>query len=59
MRVPLGTAVVFGMTGVTVIGLFFTPVFYTLIHRRKTKPARGLTRVAMRITDVAERSDKR
>lgn len=28
MRQALGTAVFFGMTGVTLLGLFFTPVFY-------------------------------
>src|SRR5699024_4276579 len=42
MRQSLGTAVVFGMFGVTIFGLIFTPVFYvvtrsfgrTLRHRR-------------------------
>ena len=32
MRQALGTAVVFGMSGVTVFGLLFTPVFYVLIR---------------------------
>ncbi|MEM7224082.1 MAG: multidrug efflux RND transporter permease subunit [Pseudomonadota bacterium] len=36
MRQSLGTAVFFGMLGVTLFGLLFTPVFYVLI--------RGLTR---------------
>ena len=31
MRQALGTAVFFGMLGVTVFGLLFTPVFYVLI----------------------------
>ena len=31
MRVALGTAVFSGMLGVTVFGIFFTPVFYALI----------------------------
>lgn len=31
MRQALGTAVFFGMSGVTVLGLFFTPVFYVAI----------------------------
>ena len=31
MRVALGTAVFSGMLGVTVFGIFFTPVFYSLI----------------------------
>ena len=33
MRVPLGVAVFSGMLGVTVFGLFFTPVFYSIIMR--------------------------
>ncbi|RJF86621.1 multidrug efflux RND transporter permease subunit [Oleomonas cavernae] len=32
MRQALGTAVVFGMLGVTIFGLLFTPVFYTVIR---------------------------
>jgi multidrug efflux pump len=32
MRQALGTAVFFGMLGVTVFGLLFTPVFYVLIR---------------------------
>jgi multidrug efflux pump subunit AcrB len=31
MRVSLGTAVFFGMLGVTIFGIFLTPVFYTAI----------------------------
>jgi multidrug efflux pump subunit AcrB len=33
MRQSLGTAVGFGMLGVTVFGLVFTPVFYVLMRR--------------------------
>ncbi|MGC3938680.1 efflux RND transporter permease subunit [Roseobacter sp. EG26] len=33
MRQALGTAVFFGMSGVTFMGLFFTPVFYVAIRR--------------------------
>jgi hydrophobe/amphiphile efflux-1 (HAE1) family protein len=33
MRQALGTAVFFGMLGVTVFGLFLTPVFYLVIRR--------------------------
>jgi hydrophobe/amphiphile efflux-1 (HAE1) family protein len=33
MRQALGTAVFFGMIGVTVFGVFFTPVFYKVIRR--------------------------
>ncbi|MEM1352653.1 MAG: efflux RND transporter permease subunit, partial [Pseudomonadota bacterium] len=32
MRQALGTAVFFGMSGVTVMGLFFTPVFYVALR---------------------------
>ncbi len=34
MRQALGTAVFFGMLGVTIFGLVFTPAFYTIIHRK-------------------------
>ncbi|MEO0996303.1 MAG: efflux RND transporter permease subunit, partial [Pseudomonadota bacterium] len=37
MRQALGTAVFFGMLGVTVIGLFLTPVFYVVIRRLITR----------------------
>ena len=33
MRQSLGTAVFFGMLGVTLFGLIFTPVFYILVRR--------------------------
>ncbi|MGD0537077.1 MAG: multidrug efflux RND transporter permease subunit [Verrucomicrobiota bacterium] len=33
MRVAIGTAVFFGMLGVTLFGIFFTPVFYVVIRR--------------------------
>ena len=34
MRQALGTAVFSGMLGVTLLGLFLTPVFYVLLRRR-------------------------
>ncbi len=37
MRVSLGTAVFAGMIGVTLFGIFLTPVFYYLIMYRQTK----------------------
>jgi HAE1 family hydrophobic/amphiphilic exporter-1 len=37
MRQALGTAVFFGMLGVTVFGLFFTPTFYVLVRAMATK----------------------
>ena len=33
MRQALGTAVFFGMSGVTILGLFLTPVFYVALRR--------------------------
>ena len=33
MRQALGTAVFFGMLGVTLFGLFLTPVFYVVVRR--------------------------
>jgi HAE1 family hydrophobic/amphiphilic exporter-1 len=45
MRQSLGTAVFFGMLGVTFFGLVFTPVFYVVIRglvaRRGTAPAKA------------------
>jgi hydrophobe/amphiphile efflux-1 (HAE1) family protein len=39
MRQSLGTAVLFGMLGVTFFGLLFTPSFYTLIRGRHGRSA--------------------
>jgi len=39
MRQSLGTAVLFGMIGVTAFGLLFTPAFYTFIHKRGPRRA--------------------
>jgi HAE1 family hydrophobic/amphiphilic exporter-1 len=42
MRQALGTAVLSGMLGVTILGLFLTPVFYAAIRSwftRQPKPA--------------------
>ena len=33
MRIALGTAVFWGMIGVTLFGLVFTPVFYVVIRK--------------------------
>ena len=47
MRQALGTSVFFGMLGVTVFGLIFTPVFYVVCRRfaagRKTEAAKAET----------------
>ncbi|MGA8689999.1 MAG: multidrug efflux RND transporter permease subunit [Methyloceanibacter sp.] len=38
MRQSLGTAVFYGMIGVTVFGLIFTPVFYVVVRKFAAKP---------------------
>src|SRR6516225_6065821 len=40
MRQSLGTTVFFGMLGVTIFGLLFTPAFYTLVRKSKVKTER-------------------
>ena len=47
MRIALGTAVFWGMIGVTLFGLIFTPVFYVVI-RRLTGSKRSRRVAAMR-----------
>jgi hydrophobe/amphiphile efflux-1 (HAE1) family protein len=37
MRIALGTGVFWGMIGVTIFGLIFTPVFYVVIRRLSTR----------------------
>ncbi len=49
MRRALGTAVMWGMIGVTIVGLFLTPVFYVAI--RKTS---GWFRTRMKRRAVAD-----
>jgi HAE1 family hydrophobic/amphiphilic exporter-1 len=48
MRQSLGTAVFFGMLGVTVFGLLFTPTFtfYTVVQSLSGRPPRGGSRPA-------------
>ena len=41
MRQSLGTAVFFGMLGVTLFGLLFTPVFYVACRRLARAPQPG------------------
>ncbi|HEY4048044.1 MAG TPA: efflux RND transporter permease subunit, partial [Acidobacteriaceae bacterium] len=40
MRQSLGTTVFFGMLGVTIFGLLFTPAFYALVSKSKVKTDR-------------------
>jgi hydrophobe/amphiphile efflux-1 (HAE1) family protein len=56
MRQSLGTAVLFGMLGVTCFGLLFTPAFYTFIRKlgRKERPA-WWSRPALNTTDSSAR----
>jgi len=55
LRQALGTAVFFGMLGVTLFGLVFTPVFYVLVRwiagcaARKRLPIRLPTRAEQRM----------
>lgn len=42
MRVSIGTAVFFGMLGVTFFGLFLTPVFYVVIRRVLERKQRSI-----------------
>jgi len=46
MRQSLGTAVFFGMLGVTVFGLLFTPTFYTVVQSLSGRLPRGGSRSA-------------
>jgi hypothetical protein len=41
LRQALGVAVFFGMLGVTVFGLVFTPLFYVLCRKLANRFARG------------------
>ena len=46
MRIALGTAVFWGMIGVTLFGLIFTPVFYVVIRQLTGRQARRAARSA-------------
>jgi hypothetical protein len=46
MRQSLGTAVLFGMIGVTAFGLLFTPAFYTFVRKLGEREA-GMTHEAI------------
>jgi multidrug efflux pump subunit AcrB len=41
MRIALGTGVFWGMIGVTLFGLIFTPVFYVVIRALSERRQRG------------------
>jgi HAE1 family hydrophobic/amphiphilic exporter-1 len=42
MRIALGTSVFWGMIGVTLFGLIFTPVFYVVIRTLTTRKKAGV-----------------
>jgi hydrophobe/amphiphile efflux-1 (HAE1) family protein len=50
MRRALGTAVFSGMLGVTILGLFLTPVFYVLLQRRADAAAERSRLGAVQVT---------
>ena len=54
MRQSLGTAVFFGMLGVTLFGLLFTPVFYVLIRRLTERRSRRSQKSTSLVTEPAE-----
>ncbi|OQW74796.1 MAG: RND transporter [Proteobacteria bacterium ST_bin13] len=45
MRQSLGTAVLFGMIGVTAFGLLFTPAFYTVVRKLSGKSSKQVVHV--------------
>jgi multidrug efflux pump subunit AcrB len=51
LRQALGTAVFFGMIGVTLFGLIFTPVFYVVT---RWSGARASRRTAISVATMAE-----
>jgi len=51
MRRSLGTAVLFGMLGVTCFGLLFTPAFYTFVRNfGRNRKERELSQAALKAT---------
>src|SRR5215468_5025097 len=53
MRRSLGTAVLFGMLGVTCFGLLFTPAFYTFIRNfGRNRKERELSEAALKATAI-------
>jgi HAE1 family hydrophobic/amphiphilic exporter-1 len=51
-RQAVGTAVCFGMLGVTVLGIFFTPVMYVAVQRFKKKRKSGSTDASIDASDA-------
>ena len=61
MRIALGTGVFWGMIGVTLFGLIFTPVFYVVIRRAADRRRRraGAATAAVRLPGNAEAARSR
>jgi multidrug efflux pump subunit AcrB len=54
MRRALGTAVFYGMLGVTFFGLFLTPVFYSVIGRLTDRATTAAHRAPIQVPTPAE-----
>jgi HAE1 family hydrophobic/amphiphilic exporter-1 len=54
LRQAIGTAVAFGMTGVTFLGLFLTPVFYVTIRLIVIRLFGGATKPTMTPETLSE-----
>ena len=52
MRQTLGTAVFAGMLGVTIFGIFLTPVFYVIIRKSAKRPKTAPREIALKETTV-------
>jgi hydrophobe/amphiphile efflux-1 (HAE1) family protein len=57
MRVAVGAAVFFGMLGVTLFGLIFTPVFYLAIRRRSSFKPMPMRTADMRRGEMRVKAD--
>ena len=59
MRRAMGIAVFSGMLGVTLFGIFLTPVFYVLLRGRRREPAPGACRQPPAAAPVQRRAARR
>jgi Cu/Ag efflux pump CusA len=59
MRQSLGTTVFFGMLGVTIFGLLFTPAFYTVVRKARGKASGETTSPTARPESLSTLSDRR
>ena len=57
MRYTLGVAVLSGMMGVTIFGIFFTPVFYYVIRRLTSRKSKSAS-MPGHLTDTTRRDAK-